>query len=135
MRSWRAMLPRMRSRYAIFAILVMMLPGVSRVGARVTRVEVTSREDVLGGKLFDDGGAYQRIAGRVYFSLAVGNAHNAAIVDLKYAENLKNREVEVSADFIAVRPKDQKKSNGTMILEVPNRGRSRIIALVDGGDW
>ncbi len=135
MRSWRAMLPRMRSRYAIFAILVMMLPGVSRVGARVTRVEVTSREDVLGGKLFDDGGAYQRIAGRVYFSLPVDNAHNAAIVDLKYAENLKNREVEFSADFIAVRPKDPKKSNGTMILEVPNRGRSRIIALVDGGDW
>jgi Alpha/beta hydrolase domain len=27
------------------------------------------------------------------------------------------------------------RGNGTMLLEVPNRGRSRIIALVDGGSW
>jgi hypothetical protein len=43
--------------------------------------------------------------------------------------------VEFSADFIAVRPKDLVKSKGSMLLEVPNRGRSRILALVDGGDW
>ena len=27
------------------------------------------------------------------------------------------------------------KSNGSMLLEVPNRGRARIVALVDGGTW
>src|SRR4029077_14789551 len=38
------------------------------------------------------------------------------------------------ADFVAVRPKDAHKGNGSMLLEVPNRGHSRILSLVDGGD-
>ena len=49
--------------------------------------------------------------------------------------NLKDGEVEFSAEFIVVRPKDSKNSNGSLLLEVPNRGRARIIGLVDGGDW
>src|SRR5262249_54683492 len=42
---------------------------------------------------------------------------------------------QFSADFIAVRPKQPQKGNGSLLLEIPNRGRSRIISLVDGGDW
>jgi hypothetical protein len=102
--------------------------------ARVTRVEISSRHDVLGGKTFGDAGAYERIVGRVYFSIGVSNPHNQRIVDLGNAENLKNGEVEFSADFVAVRPKDAHKGNGSMLLEVPNRGHSRILSLVDGGD-
>ena len=96
--------------------------------ARVSRVEVASREDVLSGKTFGDAGPYERIAGTIYFSLPVDNVHNTAIVDLKNAVNLRNGEVEFSADFIAIRPKDPKRANGSLLLEVPNRGRSRIVA-------
>jgi alpha/beta hydrolase family protein len=102
--------------------------------ARVTRVEISSRHDVLGGKTFGDAGAYERVVGRVYFSVPVANPHNQRIVDLGNAENLKNGEVEFSADFVAVRPKDAHKGNGSMLLEIPNRGHSRILSLVDGGD-
>ena len=102
--------------------------------ARVTRVEISSRHDVLGGKTFSDAGAYERIVGRVYFSIPVANPRNQRIVDLPNAENLKNGEVEFSADFVAVRPKDAHKGNGSILLEVPNRGHSRILSLVDGGD-
>ena len=102
--------------------------------ARVTRVEITTRTDVLGGKAFGDAGAYERITGKVYFSLPVANPHNQRIVDLANAVNLKNGEVEFSADFVAVRPKDPRKGNGSLLLEVPNRGRARILSLVDGGD-
>jgi hypothetical protein len=112
-----------------------MFLAVLPIHARVVRVEISSRVEVLGGKAFGDTGAYERITGRVYFSLAVANAHNRRIVDLSNAVNLKNGEVEFSSDFIAVRPKDPQKSNGSMLLEVPNRGRGRIISLVDGGDW
>jgi hypothetical protein len=97
-------------------------------------VEVASRTSVLDGKVFGDSGAYERITGRVYFSLPVANAHNLRIVDLGNAVNLKNGEVEFSADFVAVRPKDAHKGNGSMLLEVPNRGNARILSLVDGGD-
>ena len=71
----------------------------------------------------------------MYFSLPVINLHNRIIVDLANAVNLKVGEVEFSSDFVELRPTDPHKGNGSMILEVPNRGHSRIIALVDGGDW
>jgi Alpha/beta hydrolase domain len=105
------------------------------LNARVVRVGITSRADVLQGKQFGEAGAYERIAGRVYFSVSVANPHDRRIVDLNHAVNLKNGEVEFSADFIAIRPKDAHKSNGSLLLEVPNRGHARILSLLDGGDW
>jgi len=125
----------MRSLLRASSSLLILLLAVLPVNARVVRVDVSSRTDVLDGKTFGDAGAYERITGRVYFSVTVANPHNAGIVDLRNAVNLKNGEVEFSADFIAIRPKDAHKSNGSMILENPNRGYGRIVALVDGGDW
>jgi hypothetical protein len=128
------MLPRMNTtlRVVVFLLLVSL---VARLDARVTRVEITSRADVLSGKPFGDAGAYERISGRMYFSLPVSNPHNRHIVDLDKAVNLKDSEVEFSADFVAIRPKQGGQGNGSILLEVPNRGRPRITGLVDGGDW
>ena len=112
---------------AIFLLLAMLVP-VLRLKSKVVRVEVTSRPTVLDGNVFGDAGAYERITGRVYFSLPVDNPHNQGIVDLRNAVNLKNGEVEFSADFVAVRPKDARKGNGSMLLEVPNRGQPIILA-------
>ncbi len=122
---------RFRAKWLVLCVVLSVLP----THARVTRVEIASRADVLNGKAFGDAGVYERITGRVYFSLAVANPHNRRIVDLSNAVNLKDGQVEFSSDFIAIRPKDMSKSNGSILLEVPNRGRSRILALVDGGDW
>src|SRR5882672_2215641 len=124
------MIPRTRR----FALIFIFLFAVPFLFARVTRVEITSRADVLDAKTFGNAGPYERIIGRVYFSVAVANVHNQAIVDLTNAVNLKDGEVEFSADFVAVRPKDPAKDNGTLLLENPNRGHSRILSLVDGGD-
>jgi Alpha/beta hydrolase domain len=125
------MLARMRTPAWLFLLgLVAVLP----VHARVIRVEVASRTDVLDGRVFGDAGAYERITGRVYFSLPVANPHNVRIVDLAHAVNLKDGAVEFSADFVAVRPKDAHKGNGSLLLEVPNRGNARLLSLVDGGD-
>lgn len=113
---------------------MLLIVGALPLEARVLRVEITSRADVLNGEAFGDAGAYERIVGRVYFSLPIANPHNRQIVDLGNAVNLKDGAVELSSDFIAVRPKDASKGNGSMILEVPNRGRNSILSLVDGGD-
>jgi hypothetical protein len=129
------MLWRMRLRRGVVPLFLVLILTVLHLHARVLRVEIASRTDVLGGKQFGDAGAYERILGRVYFSLPVANPHNHRIVDLSNAVNLKKGEVEFSSDFIAVRPKDAHKGNGSMLLEVPNRGRGRILGLVDGGDW
>jgi len=129
------MLPGMRPRQRTVSSLLFILLSLTSVNARVVRVELTSRVDLLNGKLFGEAGAYERIAGRVYFAVSVTNPHNLRIVDLDKAVNLKNGEVEFSADFIAIRPKDPHKGNGAMLLENPNRGHSRILSLIDGGDW
>jgi hypothetical protein len=117
------------------AVAALLIAGALTLEARVVRVEVLSRTDLLDGRSFGDAGSFERIIGRVYFALQISNAHNANIVDLANAVNVANGEVEFSADFIAIRPKDARRSNGSMILEVPNRGHSGIVRIVDGGDW
>jgi hypothetical protein len=129
-----AILRRMIGLHRRLAFCLIFLFVVPNLLARVTRVEIISRTDVLEAKPFGDSGPYERITGRVYFAVAVANIHNERIVDLSNAVNLQNGEVEFSADFVAVRPKDATKGNGTLLLENPNRGNSRILSLVDGGD-
>ena len=116
-------------------LLVLLAVACTPLYARVVGVEIISRTDVLHSTPFGNAGPYERIKGKVRFALPVVNRHNLRIVDLSNAVNLKNGEVEFSSDFIAVRPQDTRKGNGSMILEVPNRGRARILSLVDGGDW
>jgi hypothetical protein len=125
----------MLSRRAVNALLLFFLLAAFPLDAKVVRVEIVSRNDVLNGKAFGDTGSYERIVGRVYFSVPVANPPNRRIVDLDKAVNLKNGEVEFSADFVALRPKDAHKGNGSMILEIPHRGHGRITGLVDRGDW
>lgn len=125
----------MRHRFKIISLLTIFLLAVLPLNARVVRVEIASRADVLNGRALGDAGAYERLTGRIFFSLPVANPHNQRIVDLSNAVNLKDGEVEFSSDFVAVRPKDAHKGNGSMILEVPNRGHGLILAIVDGGDW
>jgi hypothetical protein len=124
----------MRLRFSASFLFLALLLGKVPLQARVLHVDIASRTPVLNGKDFGNSGAYERITGRVYFSLPVANEHNQRIVDLRNAINLKNGEVEFSSDFVAVRPKDVHRGNGSMLLEVPNRGNARILALVDGGD-
>jgi Alpha/beta hydrolase domain len=125
----------MRVKRVRLLAIILSLAVARTVPARVIGIHVASREDVLSGKSFGDAGPYERITGTVTISLPVDNPHNTAIVDLKNAKNLSSGEVVFSADFVALRPLDPKRSNGSLLLEVPNRGRSRIVSLVDGGDW
>jgi hypothetical protein len=117
----------------LLAFLVVVSPRP--LSAKVTRVEILSRADISNGQSFGEAGPYERIVGRVYISVAVASERNRRIMDLANAVNLKDGEVEFSADFVAIQPKDPSKGNGSMILESPNRGHSAILRIVDGGDW
>src|SRR3984957_988852 len=116
-------------------VFLMLSSSALLLNARVIRVEIGSRQDVLQGKPFGSVGGYEGITGRVFFSAAIANPHNRGLVDLENAVNLKDGAVEFSADFMALRPKDPGKGNGSLLLENPNRGRGRIVGLIDGGDW
>jgi len=118
----------------IAAALLALVLCASPAAARVVRVEITSRTVVLGGKRFGSSGAYEKIAGRVHFKVNPDDPHNRAIVDLRLAPRDARGEVAFSADLVLLKPRDMSKSNGALFLEVPNRGRQGILALVNGAN-
>ncbi|MGZ5234542.1 MAG: hypothetical protein ACXWC3_31420, partial [Burkholderiales bacterium] len=62
----------MRLLIRLFSFLLLL--NALTVSARVVRVEIASRQDVLNGKIFGEAGSYERITGRIYFSLPVANS-------------------------------------------------------------
>src|SRR5262245_43619781 len=101
--------------------------------ARVLRVDVTRREEVLGGRPFGIAGAYEKIVGRVVFALRPDDPHNRAVTDLTLADRNPQGEVEFSADVYILAPKDPARGNGALLLEIPNRGGKGIVRIVNGG--
>jgi alpha/beta hydrolase family protein len=97
------------------------------VRAEVTRVEISSRQDVLGGKSFGSVGAYEKLSGKVYFAIDPKNSHNKIIVDLDKAPKNARGQVEFSADLFILRPKDASKGNGVIFLDIPNRGGKALL--------
>jgi hypothetical protein len=79
----------------IFAILLLL---ATPVFARVARVEIAERTGIRGG-------TYERMSGKVYFTLDPANPHNKAIVDLDRAARNAAGQVEFSADVEILRPK------------------------------
>jgi hypothetical protein len=99
--------------------------------ARVTRIEVLTREPILDGKPFDTAGPYEKITARVYFAVRPDDPHNQGIVDLDKAPRNTNGEVEFSADLFLLRPTNG--GNKALLLEIPNRGGKGLLRIVDGG--
>ena len=96
--------------------------------AEVTRVEITNKQDVLSGKSFGTVGAYEKLVGKIYFAIDPNNPHNKIIVDLDKAPKNAQGKVEFSADIFIVRPKDASHSNGSVILDIPNRGGKSVLS-------
>ena len=91
-------------RRIVFAI-ILVLTITPLVAARVTRVEIKTREDVNGGKPFGLAGPYERLIGKVYFKVDPRNPHNTVIVDLDKADRDRDGLVEFSADVYILKPK------------------------------
>jgi Alpha/beta hydrolase domain len=101
--------------------------ALSPARAEVKRVEIASRTDVLGGKPFGAAGAYEKIAGKVYFALDPTLPANRAIVDLDKTPRDGAGQVAFSADLYALVPKESAKGNGVALFDVANRGRKNML--------
>ena len=114
------------------AVLLLTLAAlVLPLHARVTRIEVLTREPILDGKPFSTAGPYEKITARVYFAVHPDDPHNQGIVDLDKAPRNANGEVEFSADLFLLRPTNG--GNKALLLEIPNRGGKGLLRIVDGG--
>ncbi len=122
----------MPRRLLPIALAIALLLGPAHAAAKVVRVEIERREDVLGGRPFGAAGPYEKIVGKVYFSFDPGNPYNARIVDLQLAPRNADGRVEAWANFVVLRPKRPQPGGGVALLEVSNRGGKASLAYFNG---
>ncbi|HEX5085514.1 MAG TPA: alpha/beta hydrolase domain-containing protein [Blastocatellia bacterium] len=127
-----------RPRLSLVALALALLAFV-QAQAGVTRIEIISRADLLGGKEFGAAGAYEKIVAKVYFAVDPNNPHNKIIVDLDKAQRNEQGLVEFSADLYILRPKELNRGNGAALFEIPNRGGKAMVRFFNhgrgGGDF
>jgi hypothetical protein len=115
----------MRTIYAGLAVIPLLI-APARAGAEVTRIEIATRTDVLGGRSFGSSGPYEQIVGRIYVSLDPADERNRVVADLDKAPKNAAGRVEMSADVAILRPKDPSRGSGIALLDVVNRGRKTV---------
>ena len=98
---------------------------LSPVGLRaeVVRFDIVERGPAFAGRSFGDVGPYERITARATIALNPSDDRNAVITDLAQAPRNPDGKVEATADVVILRPADPTHGNGTLLLDVPNRGR------------
>jgi Alpha/beta hydrolase domain len=113
------------SRAVVFLIALTMVPAI--VAAEVSRVEITSRRDVLDGRAFGSAGAYEILAGRIHFAVDPAGQRNRVVTDIDKAPRNAAGLVELSADLSILKPKDQARGNGVALIDIVNRGRRTVL--------
>lgn len=115
------------------ALLLTFIASLLPLAAAVTRVEISERSPILGGKSFGATGPYERLVGKVHFAVSPFAAANRDIVNLALAPRNAQGDVEFYADFVVFAPRDPQKGNGTLLFEVSNRGRKGLLATFSRG--
>ena len=113
-------------------LATVLLAAVSAVSAEVVRVDVERRDDVADGRSYGSAGAYERLAGRIHYAADPANSANRIVTDIEYARTDGAGQVEFSADFVLVKPKDVSAGNGAVFFEVANRGRIGALGRFNG---
>jgi hypothetical protein len=116
---------RRTARLSIFAAVVAFASHAAL--AEVTRIDIASRAPVLDGRSFGAAGPYEKIVGKVFFSVDPANPRNKGIVDLDKAPHDDAGRVAFSADLYVLAPKDAARGNGVALFDVLNRGRKNIL--------
>ena len=106
-----------------------LLPAASR--AEVVRFDIVDRAPAFAGRSFGEVGPYERITARATIALDPADDRNAMITDLQLARRNGQGRIEAVADVVILRPADPSRGNGTLLLDVPNRGIKLAQQLFD----
>ena len=94
--------------------------------AELTRIDIKSTKDVLGGKLWGTTGAYEELIGTAYFTIDPNAVANRNIPNIDKAPKDAKGMIEFSSDIYIDRPKDAAKGNGVAFFEASNRGNRSL---------
>jgi hypothetical protein len=118
----------MRLRHLRLIVPILLVVAAAAEGG-VTRLEITRRATVLGGRAFGAAGPSEKVVGRVHFTFDPKAPRNQGIVDLALAPVNTRGLVEASADFYLLKPVDPARGNGRLFYEAGNRGTKRILPV------
>src|SRR5262245_21820273 len=121
----------MKLRHAALAAFVATVILPASVRAEVSRVEITTRRNVAGGRSFGSTGPYEQIVGKLYFAIDPANKRNLVITDLDKATKNAAGKIEMSADLVILKPLDASKGNGIALFDIVNRGRGVALGKFD----
>ncbi len=99
--------------------------------AQVTRFEVLESVPAFEGRSFGNVGPYVRVTARATIAVDPFDRRNAVIADIAQAPRNAAGRVEATADVVLLRPADPARGNGTLLVDVPNRGRKLAPQLFD----
>ncbi len=122
----------MRTRFLYMLLALAALAAPLAATAKVVRVEIISRENIVDGRSFGAVGPYEKIVGIVYFAFDPANPMNARIVDIDKAPRNADGMVEAKANFVVLRPKRPVPGGGVALLEVSNRGGKASLSYFNG---
>lgn len=93
--------------------------------------EVQRSGDYANGRAFGAVGGYRQIDGIAHFAVDPSDPKNQVIVDLPLAPRAADGRVHFQSDFSVVMPVDPDRGNQTAVVELPNRGRRRVVPMLN----
>ncbi|MBT4125579.1 MAG: hypothetical protein HOJ22_01290 [Chloroflexi bacterium] len=93
----------------------------------VVDVKITRQFAYANGRSFGDVGEYEQIDAVMTFGIDPNAPQNERIVDLEYAPRDNEGLVRFTADFSIVKPVDPERGSKRLLIELPNRGRRRVV--------
>lgn len=109
-------------RPKLLLALILMLPIVLPLQAKVTRMEISFRQPFADGKPFGKSGTYEVIKGKLFYEVNPNHPANTRVVDITLAPRNKKGMVEFSGEFVMLKPVDLNKGNHRLLYDVNNRG-------------
>lgn len=113
---------------ALTALLVVAPLSAEPLQAELIHLEVISVVPFDGGRAFGSAGPYELVIARGHFAVDPSDPANAGIVDLALAPRDAEGRVRFTADVHLLRPVDPARGNGTLLVEIVNRGGARGLA-------
>jgi hypothetical protein len=118
----------------LIAYSAVILTGLTQPAeARITKIEIASRALAYGGASFGTVGQYETLRGIAYGEVDPNDPLNEVITDIKLAPRNIRGMVDYNMDFWISKPVNMTNANGTLLHDVPNRGRVRSLELNVGG--
>jgi hypothetical protein len=130
-------LPGARSARAVMAALipVALVAVAPSADARITALDITNiQSPAFGGASFGSVGQYETLTAVAHGEVDPKDARNAIVTDIEFAPRNARGMVEYSMDVVITKPIDMSRGNGTVLYDVPNRGRIRSPEMNVGGN-